>query len=554
MQIIACLVFSNTVYAAYVQWQFCHGQPGSYIPELLRGKIEHHDGKSIATLHLASYMKMDACQATLGDGFGVDVEVAMFGRSITNHTTPKRSCSDRAKNSTTSKVSLSELDIFQDLGSLHPLSTLYTEIRMRMNDSGDIGCVFANITPQIDASTSAALRYLPLAIFLFVLIVSVVRSMCGFTDMPFDEEGPITGTSRTLPAVGECLQYLQFVFLSGSLALRYPGFYQPAVSNLNWFSLFSANGPVTHGMTYPSIKDGIYEINGTYGGTYGLELMTQIVGAPMTMDLWLNMVILLVTIAVLSAILTAILAYLKYTRSSQRGHGQRQPLDLRRTILQVLKIIFSYFLLPLVSLSAYQIDHVSILPAYHIALAVILILAAAIAFFWLFKQMPTRNLGSLVFDSTKKYRRLSNNTSYRLDRSYIIAIFTLVFIRGTVIGALQISGTAQLVVLIVCEIVFLLCITVFQPHTPHAGVIICSVARLGSLICMTTFLPDFSPIQIKSLVGYILLILHTVVLILVFLVRAMYQLVQACSSRLRTEKPQVRIILPCYSDTNVNTL
>jgi len=54
-------------------------------------------------------------------------------------------------------------------------------------------------------------------------------------------------------------------------------------------SLFLA-GPVIHGKIYSGVADGIYSINGTYGGTTGLEHMHQIVGAPSTIDTWVNMV------------------------------------------------------------------------------------------------------------------------------------------------------------------------------------------------------------------------------------------------------------------------
>jgi hypothetical protein len=51
----------------------------------------------------------------------------------------------------------------------------------------------------------------------------------------------------------------------------------------------SLAGPVTHGKVYSGVADGIYSINGTYGGTTGLEHMHQIVGAPSTIDTWVNM-------------------------------------------------------------------------------------------------------------------------------------------------------------------------------------------------------------------------------------------------------------------------
>lgn len=139
------------------------------------------------------------------------------------------------------------------------------------------------------------LRYFPLGIFLFVLVVGAIRSLVNLPapddednvprlgDGDGDEDEDAPDPQPVLPNVGDCLQYLQHIFLGASLSLFYPGFLIPVAGRVSWSSLFSG-GILTYGHAdYASISDGIYERNGTYGGTFGLETMAQIVGAPATM-------------------------------------------------------------------------------------------------------------------------------------------------------------------------------------------------------------------------------------------------------------------------------
>ncbi|KAI2621885.1 hypothetical protein GGS26DRAFT_253082 [Hypomontagnella submonticulosa] len=174
---------------------------------------------------------------------------------------------------------------------------------------------------------------------------------------------------------------------------------------------------------HSGVKDGIYELNGTYRGTFGLELMTQISGSPVTMDTWLNMVILILCIAAFSTL--CLEAYWLFNRPTGSDTG------LRRTFNRTLHIVLSYLMLPLIALSFYQLDNASRLPAYHIFLAVLLIVSIVIAFGWLLSQIPTRTLGVLIFNNQKRYEQISSpETSGKKHQSFVLALFVLVFIRG----------------------------------------------------------------------------------------------------------------------------
>ncbi|KAK6953486.1 hypothetical protein Daesc_005791 [Daldinia eschscholtzii] len=360
--------------------------------------------------------------------------------------------------------------------------------------SGRVGCLQANITPEISPALRGALRYAPLSILFFVLLVGIARSVQDSL------KSPEASLRAVLPGFADCLQYLQFIFLTGSLSLFYPGFYQPVVSRLGWISLF-ADDLVPSEYSYHGINDGIYEVNGTYGGTFGLELMTQTIGAPTTMNTWVNMVVLIVVIAAFSALCLEIFRLL--TRSDGLGAG------LLQTFNRTLHVVLSYFMLPLIALSCYQLDNAAHLPYWHTLYASLFIVSIFVAFVWLFFQIPTRSLGILIFNGRKRYHQISSSDGLtQQHKSFVIILFVLVFIRGITIGGLQISGQTQLAVLGACELVLLACIIQFQAYSLFSIETVSAVVRLGTLLCMVAFVPGVASDNARSAVGYLVLFTH----------------------------------------------
>ncbi|OLN96296.1 putative membrane protein C1322.03-like protein 1 [Colletotrichum chlorophyti] len=449
------------------------------------------------------------------------VKIDMLGRSSIYRPRPNATCEKlslshkgvaRAHNPVNLLIAVSD-----DIGYLPPLSTFHTTLQLEGADSEKVSCRQANITPALGSTTVSIVTYSTWAIFLFVLLVGFVRSAYSTPVLLDDEE---VRTIRTvLPNVGDCLQYIQFIFLTGGLSLRYPGFYQPVVSNLNWFSLF-LNGPVTHGVVYDSIKDGIYVMNGTYGGTFGLELMTQIAGAPMTMDTWLNMVVLMFTIVIGMALIVEVFWFLNRGRDSD-SELPRSAGGFRHTCSRVLRVVLSYFMLPLAALSFYQLDNASILPAWHTSMSATLIVSMMAAFMWLIRRISTRSLGVLVFDSAKRYRQIDPSEGLRRhDETFILVLFALVFVRGAAIGGLQISGIAQLAVLGACELVLLASIAGFQAYSTFSIGTMAATMRLCSLVFLVAFLPDLATNDVKSVIGYVLLGIHGCMLVFGFFIPA----------------------------------
>jgi hypothetical protein len=446
-----------------------------------------------------------------------------------------------------------------------PISTFKTTVRLYDADSKERACLRSHITPALPPRWSSMLRYSPLGIFLFVLVVGAVRSLAnlpppedndstvprvrvrvagvhGDGDGDGDDDGP--DPQPVLPNVGDCLQYLQHIFLGTSLSLFYPGFLIPVAGRLSWSSLFSG-GILTYGKAdYQGISDGIYERNGTYGGTSGLETMTQIVGAPATMGTWLNMVFLFALFLIVSAILIEAFWFFRRVRRptlviSRSGR-------LQQTGRQVLQVALSYFIVPLIALSVYQLTQASWLPVYHTVLAAMLIAIAIASLTWLFRSLPTRSLGVLLFNGDKQYSPMAEGRQ-QADALFVRMLFILNFVRGVAIGGLQFSGLAQIVTLAACEVIMIICIAALQVYPTLSLGTITAVARLAVLLAMVAFVPGVSSDKTRQVVGYGILLVHACILVFGFLLQGVWDLVQLIKRWINEERPDVSTYCPSNS-------
>ncbi|KAI8966307.1 hypothetical protein F5Y11DRAFT_310014 [Daldinia sp. FL1419] len=512
--------------AAYVQWRHCDAytpDANSFVPESLSARLLHvdktHDRISLRVGRRASDSECDGWHTGLTT---INVDLDMLGHSSSRRTNINATCRSFSK---ASNQSVLDLETAIDTTAFHSLSTFHTTIYLLDAGEEERGCLQANITPEISLALRGALRYLPLSILLFVLLVGVARYVR-------DSSQSVDASLRAiLPGFADCLQYLQFIFLTGSLSLFYPGFYQPAVSRLGWTSLF-ADGLIPQNFTYVSVNDGIYQINGTYGGTFGLELMTQIVGAPTTMETWFNMVVLIVAIAAFTAVCMEIFWLVNRPVGSDTG--------LLRTFNRTLHVVLSYFMLPLITLSCYQLDNASHLPSWHILLASAFILSILVAFTWLFLQIPTRSLGILIFNGRKQYHQISSSDGLtQQHKLFVIVLFVLVFIRGVAIGGLQISGRAQLAALGTCELVLLICIIQFQAYSLFSIEVVSAITRLATVLCMIAFVPGVTSNNARSAVGYLILLTHACILFFGFFIPTIIQSGKLCCQRPINPAPSV---------------
>ncbi|KAI0534844.1 hypothetical protein GGR58DRAFT_481142 [Xylaria digitata] len=526
--------------AAYLQWQYCdgHNDNPQLLLEGLNAHLQRRDSGTRINLRLQELTTRENCDSLLSE-VEAGLHISLLGGSTTSSVVAATTCSAPHKSHGDNNSAILDIAISTDTDILYSVSTFHLDLRLSRGKLVDeIECVSANITPELTPMVKMVLQLILAVTFILVLFIGCLQTLFDKPDSLAEgyEDSLRPSRQSVLPGVSDCLYHLQFVFLTGALSLRYPGFYQPVVSHLNWFSLLNNSNTLTKGVTYPSINDGIYEINGTYGGTHGLELMTQIAGAPMTMELWVDMVILITLISVAIAVLLEVNVFLNRNRESERQPAQDEQQSrtgLRGLINQVLRLVLSYFLLPLITLSAYQIDRANILPGYHTALAVGLIVVIILAFFWLVSQIPVRNLGAFISYHSKAYQLVP--TASLRENSFVLSFFVLTFIRAIAIGGLQIVPIAQIIVLILTEIICIVCIISFNPDSINSIATACAASRLVTLIFMITFLPGVAGLSTKSIIGYILLFQQVIVLVFAILLPSIFGLIRLCLVARRVE-------------------
>lgn len=336
------------------------------------------------------------------------------------------------------------------------------------------------------------------------------------------------------PGFGDCLQYIQFVALTGSLTLVYPGYYQPAVSNVAWSALMFNESFVSSEDGYQSLVDGIYVTN----GQYGLNHFSQLVGLANVDDIWAGMVVWLLVIiaAITTFIQLGFLGRFLYRHFSGTQEEDLRAKNMPFSVGNVIRIVFSYFLLPIVALSMFQLVEAGKSPAYTVALAAVLLLILVVFAAWLLYVIASTRPRSFLFDDLPTvllYGPLYNTYSDNAASFALIPVL-LTFVRGIAIGALAPSGIAQLVVLAICEVITILTLHAFRPfHSPtsmNAYHTVFAACRCVSVLLMVAFAPSLGVTDgPKGWIGYAILILHAAVLIFGFMLNALQTIVEVAA-------------------------
>ncbi|OBT67556.1 hypothetical protein VE03_03791 [Pseudogymnoascus sp. 23342-1-I1] len=400
-----------------------------------------------------------------------------------------------------------------------------------------LGCITTEVTPDLGGSISGMLRIVPFAVLVLVAVATAVAGIFS----PWGTTNLFKWTTNygrdadllrlVTPGFGDCLQYIQFVALTGGLSLSYPGFYQPVVSKFAWSALMFNESFVTKGKGTQSLIDGLYVTH----GPHGLDRLSQLVGMTGVSDIWAGMAVWLLSII---AIVTAVIQIGFFLRWAFRRFSGIQEEDLRSknmpfTVGNVIRIVFSYFLLPITSFSMYQVIITGSSPTVTVALAAVLIITLVIFAGWLLYVVASSKPRSFLFDDLRTvllYGSLYNTYS---DDSATFALVPvlLTFVRGIGIGAVQPSGIAQIVLLAICEVINIVALHAFRPfhsptsmnayHTFFAGV------RFASILLMVAFAPSLGVTDgPKAWIGYAILVLHAIVLIFGFLLNALQTIVE----------------------------
>lgn len=447
---------------------------------------------------------------------------------------------------TQTPIEFTNLSISYEIDRPRSLVSFDLNVDLRGPHDLQIGCMNGFLTPEIEPVITATARWSPIAVFVLVILAATWREVYSLVAIATDQaEANYQSQGRAhLTRIADCLSWIQFIFFSGALSLIYPGFFRSVVSFSSWSTLMLPKGPVMRDSLYYGVKDGIYEVNGTFGGTNGLELMTQVIGAPVTVATWTNVVSLSLIILVVLTVIIQIGVRLTWTRDWFRStnswsidglgaHGRKA------TMWVVLQVFLSYFLMPITAWTTYQLDHASIRPLYYTFITTMVVCLVIAGCWWAMAERSPKSMGYLLIDGpeAKEMRpAVSRNQDF-----YAIATFILLFLRGLAIGGLQIVGVVQLLLLIGCDVIHLALSIWTRPGLPwlsRTSVLIC--ARLCIWLLSAGMLPNTFAYGPRNALGYAILILHALVLVAVFLGPALHDVFTLALQTHRLKKPTVQ--------------
>ncbi|KAE8148074.1 hypothetical protein BDV25DRAFT_22934 [Aspergillus avenaceus] len=436
-------------------------------------------------------------------------------------------------------TTLRAFSVQHDMLSSYHFSTLSSTLLIKSGDTAatELGCVSVDITPDFGSALKSALAFVPLVILIlvgFATITAAIYSPWGTTD-PFhwtSNYGRDDDVLRLVtPGFGDCLQYIQFAVLTGALSLNYPGYYQPAVSQVAWSTLMFNQSFLSPGHERNPVHDGVYTVN----GTYGLDLLQQYVGMESPRDIWPGMMVWLLAIVVAVTLLIQLAFAFRWLHREIANIPEE---DLRAknmpfTIGNVIRIVCNYLFLPLISLSFFQLVIAGQSSAYCVVLAVVVIIIMVAFALWVIRLIASTRPKSYLFDDLSTvllYGPLYNTFCDDAAAFTVVSLF-LSFARGVAIGALQPSGIAQIVLLAICEVVSILTIVAFRPFSSPTSMNLyhaCfSVIRFLTILLSVAFVPSLGVSQsARGWIGYVILFLHAIVLVFGFFLNALQTLIE----------------------------
>jgi hypothetical protein len=433
---------------------------------------------------------------------------------------------------------LPTINITHEFTSSYAFSSLSPTLTVIYGDdeATHIGCVTAVVTPSL-GSLAPVTKFIPLLILIltgFAVVFAAIYSPWGSTDIFHwsSNYGRDADLLRLVtPGFSDCLQYMQFMVLAGGLSLNYPGFYQPIVSQVAWSALMFNQSFVSDSEPFLSVRDGMYYTD----GEYGLHKLGQLVGISRAEDVWAGMMVWLCVIIAAITIMTQAAFVFSWLYRTVKGTAKEDLRDknLPFTIGNVVRIVYNYFLLPIVSLSAFQLAVASGSRQYAVALAGITIALLVIFASWLLWFIIRTKPKSVLFDdlpTVLRYGPLYNTYS---DHSATFALIPVVltFFRGIAIGAVQASGIAQVVMLALSEVVQILTLHAFRPFHPSTSMNAYHTAfsslRLITVMLMIAFAPPLAVAEgVKGWLGYSILLVHGLVLVLMFFLNTLQTIVE----------------------------
>ncbi|PGH14537.1 hypothetical protein AJ80_05857 [Polytolypa hystricis UAMH7299] len=434
---------------------------------------------------------------------------------------------------------LRSFSVSHDLDSGYAFTSISPTLKISSGDANGtpLGCITADIAPDLGSTLRNVLAFIPLVILVLVGIATITAA----TLSPWGSLDPFRWTSNygrdedllrlVTPGFADCLQYIQFIILTGSLTLNYPAYFQPVVSQVGWSSLMFNQSFVSNGNGTQPLVDGVYSFN----ATYGLDKMRQLIGMSSVTDMWAGMVVWLLVIVTGVTIIIQ-LGFLQRWIYRQITHIPEEDLRAKNmpfTVGNIVRVVFNYFLLPVVSLSMFQLVVTSRSPAFTVGLAVVLLVALIGFATWLLILITRTRPRSYLFDDLPTvllYGPLYNTFSDGAATFSVISVL-LTFVRGIAIGAVQPSGIAQIVLLAICEIVLVLTLTAFRPFPSPSSMnlyhAIFAIIRCLTMLLSVAFVPSLRvATAARGWIGYVILLLHAIVLLFGFFLNSIQTLIE----------------------------
>ncbi|WXC50511.1 hypothetical protein QX201_010181 [Fusarium graminearum] len=529
------LFATRQTYAAHLQFQDCQGHnPSStitfedhFVPNSLNGYLEkQNDETHLSFQLLANYQTLAACEAALVDNASVELSLgAVGGTRRYNSDHQNATCKTKKYKQINLVVHLQVLDVLFKIDDPAPLAAYAVELNIDGPEHFSVACLRSFLTPDIGSTFQGISFWGPALIFIFVILVAGWREWYNLVHPLGDDEE--NGTDKNpdrshLTRIADCLLYFQFIFFSSALTLYQPGFLQPVVTGISWSTLMFRKGILWRESHYYGIHNGIHEINGTFGGTSGLEHMTQIMAAPVTVHTWVNIVGLAFVILVGLYSILQIGLHVRWTRDwfNRSGTLTLESSTLERqkaTIWVALRVFLSYLLFPLTAWTTYQLDSATARPVYYTCLVISIVALLIIGSWWGLASRSPQNMGYLLIDDIHKQD--DDGEPSRTQDHYTLVTFILLFARGVIVGGLQRFGIAQVCSLIACELIQL-CFLAWATAAPGllSKPIFMASARLTVLLLCLGMIPQIWSHTAASVLGYIILIFHTIFIIGMFLI------------------------------------
>ncbi|KAM5369039.1 hypothetical protein ACJZ2D_009242 [Fusarium nematophilum] len=403
------------------------------------------------------------------------------------------------------------------------LDTFDTTLELATIDGNALTCARASLTPQVRRWIQLLSFWMPVIAFCMAVIVALWSVQAqGRCYTCSDLRG--MNHDYSVARVADALAYIQFIFLSGALSLRYPGFFQPLVASSGWSTLMLPAGPVSRSSPYKGVRDGIYETNGTMTGAPGLELLTQLTASPVKSESWFNTLTFTMMVLLFLCVSVCVRDRIHRRKTCLQNQENSSPgllYWIKRPSWAVARLFLSYFLLPLSAWSTYQFSDIGLVRLHNSSMAIVVFMILLLSFWWSWSQADSKSdFGLFVVPGPPRRGKHAKNGA-------ALMIFSLMLLRGIVIGGFQAHPDAQAGILLGCELIHLVSMPYwigFSFLSSLPGTL--SVARLALLSLHLGFLPGVSTASQTSLLGFIILSGHLAVLVGIFLVPITLRCVQ----------------------------